>query len=96
MDNQELWAVTTTYSFDPTSTCKLFSSYDKAMKFIEKDAKREFAIDIEENKYDGILSISEEEGSASITLYFYDRNDITEWRISMVDKGVDFYEVEEQ
>ncbi len=77
-------AVVITYSFVSQTSVLLFEDWESAMEFIKNDVVDEFKIDTQENGWDSEYVISEDEGRATLTTHFADRDDVVEWRIGYI------------
>lgn len=78
------YAVIFTYSFDPDAAVYLFDTFEEAAEFLAKSFEEELRIDLEENKWNSVGSISEEHDYAKITTTFYDHEDMTEFHLGNV------------
>lgn len=77
------YAVVTTFSFDPSVNVVLFDDRDSAIDYIRSHSKQEYDIDIEENGWENITEycVDPDGERAVITNHFFDRTDVTEWRL---------------
>lgn len=79
-------AVVITYSFTNHASVVLLDTWDDAVAYIRKGVEEEFRIDTEENEWGDITeySISNDGEYAVLTNHFFDRDDVTTWRIGDV------------
>lgn len=76
-------AVVKQYSFDGDVPVELYASQEEAIAALRADAKEETRISREENGYDYTLETDPHGMYAKLTEYFPDRNDITEWTVTV-------------
>ena len=71
---------TVTYNFDSDRhAVGPFPTWEDAWVAMMEDAKNEERIDKEENGWDAFLCADEDDGEATLTIKFLDREDITTW-----------------
>lgn len=78
------YAVIFSYSFDDDVAVYLFETEDEATSFLVGSYEEELRIDTEENDWYSEGFLSDDHYSASITTYFNDHTNITEFRIGTV------------
>ncbi len=78
------YAVIFSYSFDDDIAVYLFETINEATDLLVKSYKEELRIDIEENDWYSEGVLADDHYSASITTYFSDHTDVTEFRIGNV------------
>ena len=84
MNNIMKFAVVITYSFDSEVPVFLFEDEDSAKLFLAENFLQECKIDMEENGYDTDSEIGEDGWYAKIINHFSDRDDVTEYRIGII------------
>ena len=71
---------TVTYNFDSDRhAVGPFATWEDAWAAMMEDAKNEERIDKEENGWDAFLCADEDDGEATLTVKFLDRENITTW-----------------
>ena len=75
-----MWYYMTKYSFDSSKPVfGPFKTEEEAYEKMSADAQKEYYIDVNENEYETEIYVDSEAGEITITCYFGEDKDITEF-----------------